>query len=79
MLISAFSKIMLITLISVSTKMVPRVPSKIRLNMEKLLADYPSGIPSELIPHLYKVCIYMYIYVCICRPVFFVAYFLKHI
>ena len=57
--------------------MVPTVPSKIRLNIMKLVAYYPSGLCSELIPDLYKVCIYMYTYVCVCRPVYFIPNFLN--
>jgi len=62
---------MLFTLISVSTKMVPTVPTKIALNIKKLLTLYPAGIPSEKIPRVYKVCIRIYTYVCIFRPVYF--------
>jgi len=79
MLISTFPKIMLFTLISVSTKMVPTVPTKIGLNIKKLLTFYPAGIPSEQIPHLYKVCIHMYTYVCIFRPVYLIPNFFKNI
>ena len=71
---------MLFTLISVSTEMVPTVPKEIGLNIKELLTVYSCGIRSELIPKLYKVCIHMYKYVCIFRPVHFIPnFFFKNI
>jgi hypothetical protein len=79
MVIYTFPKIMLLILFSVSTKMVPRVPTKIGLNIKNHLRVYPAGIPIEQIPHLYKVCIHIYTYVCIFRPVYIIPIFFNHI
>lgn len=45
--------------ISVSTKMFPSVPSKVKKNIAKLLTYYSNGIPSDQLLSRYMVCIYI--------------------
>jgi hypothetical protein len=49
-------------LISVSTKMVPTVPSKVKHNIQKLLKYHQRGLPSDQLLTQYRVCMYVFIY-----------------
>ncbi|XP_069690144.1 tudor domain-containing protein 5-like isoform X4 [Periplaneta americana] len=40
--------------VPVETTMVPRVPSKVKYNIDKLLMAYPSGLPSDEFVNLYE-------------------------
>jgi hypothetical protein len=50
-------------LISVSTKMVPTVPSKVKHNIQKLLKFHQRGLPSDQFLTQYRVCILFCLYI----------------